>query len=94
MATHSSILSWKVPWTKEPGRLQSLGSKESHTAEHTHTLHELLWTSLLTQWAVSTARSYKTHQGLGPECLLVVSDAHLPSHFKALIQVPDNFDIL
>ena len=27
MATHSSILAWKIPWTKEPGRLQSLGSQ-------------------------------------------------------------------
>ena len=25
MATHSSILAWKIPWTKEPGGLQSLG---------------------------------------------------------------------
>ena len=25
MATHSSILTWEVPWTEEPGRLQSLG---------------------------------------------------------------------
>ena len=25
MATHSSILAWRVPWTEEPGRLQSLG---------------------------------------------------------------------
>ena len=25
MATHSSILAWKVPWTEEPGRLQSMG---------------------------------------------------------------------
>ena len=25
MATHSSILSWRIPWTKEPGRLQSMG---------------------------------------------------------------------
>ena len=25
MATHSSILAWKVPWTEEPGRLQSVG---------------------------------------------------------------------
>ena len=27
MATHSSILAWKIPWTKEPGRLQSMGSQ-------------------------------------------------------------------
>ena len=25
MATHSSILAWKTPWTEEPGRLQSMG---------------------------------------------------------------------
>ena len=27
MATHSSIFAWKIPWTKEPGRLQSMGSQ-------------------------------------------------------------------
>ena len=26
MATHSSTLAWKIPWTKEPGGLQSMGS--------------------------------------------------------------------
>ena len=26
-ATHSSILAWRIPWTEEPGRLQSLGSQ-------------------------------------------------------------------
>ena len=25
MATHSSILAWKIPWTEEPGRMQSMG---------------------------------------------------------------------
>ena len=27
MATHSSILTWRIPWTEEPGGLQSLGSQ-------------------------------------------------------------------
>ena len=27
MATHSSILAWKIPWTEEPGRLQPEGSQ-------------------------------------------------------------------
>ena len=27
MATHSSILAWTIPWTEEPGRLQSMGSE-------------------------------------------------------------------
>jgi len=27
MATHSSILAWRIPWTEEPGGLQTMGSK-------------------------------------------------------------------
>ena len=40
MATHSSILAWRIPWTEEPGGLQSMGSQESDTTEelaHTYT---------------------------------------------------------
>ena len=33
MATHSSTLTWRIPWTEEPGWLQSLGQKESDTTE-------------------------------------------------------------
>ena len=33
MATHSSILAWKIPWTEEPGGLQYMGHKESDRAE-------------------------------------------------------------
>jgi len=42
MATHSSILAWKIPWTEEPGRLRSLvgcspwGRKESDKTEWLH----------------------------------------------------------
>ena len=36
MATHSSILAWKIPWTENPGGLQSVGLQRD-TAEHTHT---------------------------------------------------------
>ena len=31
MATHSSILAWEIPWTQEPGRLQSMGLQKSRT---------------------------------------------------------------
>ena len=45
MATHSSFLAWRIPWTKEPGRLQSMALQQSDTTErlnkstcaHTHT---------------------------------------------------------
>ena len=40
METHSSILAWKMPWTEEPGGLQSTGSQRVDTTEqlsmHTH----------------------------------------------------------
>ena len=39
MATHSSILACKIPWTEEPGRLQSMGSQKSQT-----------WLSKATKW--------------------------------------------
>ena len=31
MATHSSILGWEIPWTEEPGGLQSMGLQKSQT---------------------------------------------------------------
>ena len=33
MANHSTILAWEIPWTEEPGGLQSVGYKESDTTE-------------------------------------------------------------
>ena len=33
MATHASIRAWRIPWTEEPGRLQSWDRKESDTTE-------------------------------------------------------------
>ena len=36
MATHSSILAWRIPWTEELGGLQSTGRKESDTIERLH----------------------------------------------------------
>ena len=41
MAPHSSTLAWKIPWTEEPGRLQSMESLESWTrlSDFTFTFH-------------------------------------------------------
>ena len=33
VAAHSSVLAWRLPWTEEPGGLQSMGHKESDTTE-------------------------------------------------------------
>ena len=44
MATHSSVLAWRIPWTEEPGRLQSIGSQKSRTrlSDFTFFLYDLL----------------------------------------------------
>ena len=49
MASHSSILAWRIPWTEEPGGLQSMGlQRAGHDwATHTHsTLNELITSCL------------------------------------------------
>ena len=48
MATHSSILAWKIPWTEVPGGLQPMGSQESDTTQelnHNHHHHHINHTS-------------------------------------------------
>ena len=35
IATHSSVLAWRIPWTEESGGLQSMGSRESDMTEVT-----------------------------------------------------------
>jgi len=40
MAPHSSTLAWKIPWTEEPGRLQSMGSQSwTRLSNFTFTFH-------------------------------------------------------
>ena len=41
MATHSSILAWRIPWTEEPGGLQSIGSQRVY-----YFLNRLIWCKL------------------------------------------------
>ena len=50
MATHSSILVWRNPWTEEPGGLQSMGHKESNRTEQLPHILELLPEAELKPW--------------------------------------------
>ena len=44
MVTHSSILAWRIPWTEEPSRLQSMGSQEKRNIKLVSwTLTEQMW---------------------------------------------------
>ena len=39
MATHSSILAWRIPWTEEPGGLQTMGLQSQDTTERLKLCH-------------------------------------------------------
>ena len=41
MASHFSILAWKIPWTEEPGRLQSVGLQRVRMIEHNNNIIDL-----------------------------------------------------
>ena len=64
MATHSSVLGWEIPWTEEPGRLQSTASQESWTqlSQLNNNVHvqlisqECLRTVYLKRWGCQTLR--------------------------------------
>ena len=59
MATHSSTLAWKIPWTEKPGRLQSMGSSgQTQLSYFTFTFHfhalekEMLTHSTILAWRI------------------------------------------
>ena len=56
MATHSSILAWRIPWTEEPGGLQSMGSQRvGHdwtTSLHFQLQHNMSWLHWLGKWCM------------------------------------------
>ena len=51
MATHSSILAWRIPWAEEPGGLQSMGSQSDMTERLIHT--QLYLRSTCVCWSLS-----------------------------------------
>ena len=65
MATHSSILAWKIPWTEEPSRLQSMGSQRvgrGWVTKHALTLHICLPWRLVTKDRSSAASLEAEHR--------------------------------
>ena len=50
MTTHSSIVAWKIPWTEEPGGLQSMGSQRAGHDSATEHTQKTFDTTLLGEW--------------------------------------------
>ena len=49
MATHSNILAWRIPWTEEPGKLQSVGSQRAihdRTTKHSTYIHIYIYVNI------------------------------------------------
>ena len=70
MAAHSSILVWEIPWTEEPGALQSMGSKE------------LAMTEWLSTHACNLLRYYQSLTDLGKENIQLQPTLAILSHLK------------
>ena len=64
MATHSSILACRIPWTEEPGGLQSMGSQELDTTKHTHTTTAVLC-ALRCSWQITHTHTVRVYLGRG-----------------------------
>ena len=66
MATHSSILAWRTPWTEEPGRLQSMGSQKSQM-QLTKQQQILLFQSVVDKSPLDSdqSKSFISRTGLG-----------------------------
>ena len=62
MTTHSSILAWRIPWTEEPGGLQSVGSKESDMTEQLSTSQHTRSTGFPGGLVVKNPSSYQETQ--------------------------------
>ena len=63
MATHSNILAWRIPWTEEPGGLQSMGSQRTRLKQlsmHARALPALLVHSLILGIALFRASTYSS----------------------------------
>ena len=95
MATYSSVLAWRIPWTEEPGGLQSMGSQRvrdvwTHTKTHTHT-HTPLWAHTKTHTHTHTHTYTHTHPSPIMKhatmlCCLVISWGHKESDMYEHIQ--------
>ena len=65
MATHSSILAWRIPWTEGPDGLQPMGLQELDTTEqHTHTHTHTHTHSIPTQ---QNPHCFQVHMDCSPE---------------------------
>ena len=65
MATHSSTLAWKLPWTEEPGRLQSMGSQSRTQLSDFHfQVQGIQWEKELGKMSIEAFQAFTKYQAL------------------------------
>ena len=83
MATHSSFLAWRIPWTEEPGGLQSLGSQIvglSRMTEHAHISRFKVNNKPYHFLSSFSASGTELHTVLTCSCLLSMQPHDFPFH--------------
>ena len=90
MATHSTILAWKIPWTEEPGGLYSTGQQRVETQSQLFERGRkiVFWQSICTKRCIFSQKHHalslpKISSGdkeTNPTCLLIKSRVERPSH--------------
>ena len=74
MAPHSSTLAWKIPWTEEPGGLQSMGSLRTRLSNFTWTFHfhalekEMATHSSILAWKIPWTEKLGRLHSIGSVC--------------------------
>ena len=62
MTNHSSILTWAIPWTKEPGRLQSMGLQKSHDLVTKQQQQQIISSPVSSTWQILTHSSSQPYE--------------------------------
>ena len=78
MAPHSIILAWRIPWTEEPGRLQSMGlQRVRHSGSNLAHTHELSWSQLQPPFLGEVLNSYSLVCSVRCMCVCALCAARL-----------------
>ena len=87
MATHSSILAWRIPWTEKCGRLQSMGCKVRHTTEQLTQIFKvdfIFWSSF--RFTVKLRRRYQDFSHIPcPDTCIAFSIINIPHQSGAFV---------
>ena len=88
MATHSSILAWRIPWTEKPGGLLSMDLKESETSERqTLSLSKLTISDIVYMYKTSLSKHQDDVLSTGQVFCVLIGAYHMLSCVPLSLQI-------